>query len=389
MQFSPVYQRNAHSKKKVVVNRGGTRSSKTYSLIQLAVNWLISGYIGDEFVPRGTWSVVRKTLPSLKASALKDFEENLNQYDPRIAGAMDTLKTPIEFKFGGRTVEFFSVDDEQKIRSRKRDFLHVVEANEITFKEFTQLMIRTRVRTYLCFNPDNAQIWINTELENARARTAGDVEVLVSTYKDNPFLTPEEIFEIEYLKSIDRELWKVFGRGRYGKTEGLVFQKYEVIHKFPEGLDTVYGGLDFGFSFDPAAGVKVGRKNNNLFFHQIFYRKGLLNSDLIALMKPEKLLWVADSAEPKSIAEIRAGGVRIIPAVKGADSVRSGINRMKEFNIFVTSSSVDLLKELRAYKWDEHRPGKPIDAFNHAIDAARYPIQTKLKRSASVRATSV
>jgi phage terminase large subunit len=368
---SPVFFDIQECEKKIVLCRGGTRSSKTMSLCLLALNWLCDS---DE---EGYWSICRKTLPALKATALRDFEWLIEATERRVF----YNKSERTFHRGNRVVEFFSLDDEQKIRSRKRRHLHLVEANEVNFHTFTQLAIRTSGKIYLDFNPDDIDSWLNQDIEIKRSQIKGDVDVVVSTYLDNPFLTDDEVAEIEYLRTVDPELWAIFGEGRYGKMTGVIFKGYQLVDTFPDHLDPIIG-LDWGFSKDPNAAVKVGKQNNSIYMDELFYQKGLINSEISKLL-PKDVTIVADSAEPKSIEDLRRMGHRIVPSLKGPDSVRNGIDNMLKYDLFVTKSSVNLIKELNHYKRDAD--GDIVDAYNHLLDAARYVIQTKFRKSTGLR----
>jgi phage terminase large subunit len=376
LEVTRIFQANQRTRNKIAINRGGTRSGKTWALCQLAAHWLISGRISPGDTPEidGVWSIIRATLPALKATAYRDFIHIINETRAPVLWS----RTEFTFTYGGRVVEFFALDDPQKVRSRKRKYLHVVEANEIGFDSFIQLLIRTSVRVFLDFNPDIPDVWIRTELEQKRAAELGDVDVIVSTYKDNRYLTADEIREIEYLQRVDPDLWRVFGTGEYGQTVGTVFRQPVIVPAFPTDLEIVYGGIDWGFSFDPTAAVRVGLSGENLFIDELLFERGLVNSEIFERLPPG-LLYVADSAEPKSIEDLRRMGLRIIPSVKGPDSIRSGVNRMREFTIHVTGRSSNVLKEFRNYKFGPDN--EPIDAFNHAIDAVRYVVQTKMKRN--------
>jgi len=368
---SPLFYEISDKKKKIVVCRGGTRSSKTMSLCLKALTWLCDSDAD------GYWSICRKTGPALKATALRDFEWLIQATDRRV----HYNRSDKTFSRGNRVVEFFSLDDEQKIRSRKRRYLHLVEANEVSFKTFTQLAIRTNGQIYIDFNPDDVDSWMNQEIEIKRAQLKGDVDVIVSTYLDNPFLTEEEISEIEYLKDVDPELWAIFGEGKYGKMTGVIFKNYTLIDEMPEHLDTIIG-LDWGFSKDPTAGVIVARENKRLYLDEMFYKRGIINAEISTLL-PKNITIVADSAEPKSIEDLKRRGHRIIPSLKGPDSVRNGIDNMLEYEIFVTKRSVNLIKELNHYKRDED--GDIVSAFDHLIDGVRYVVQTKYRRPSGLR----
>lgn len=194
---SNVFARNMRSTKKIVINRGGTRAGKTYALMQLFVNWLVTGYIREgQEIKTGTASIVRKTLPALKATAQKDFEEILQTVG--YFGKVKQNKTDRTYSYNGRTVEFFSVDDQQKVRGRKRQILFCNEANELHYNtDFFQLLIRTTDLIFLDLNPSDPYTWVNVELEQKRQHEQKDVDVIVSTYRDNPFLSKELCREIE------------------------------------------------------------------------------------------------------------------------------------------------------------------------------------------------
>ena len=214
MEVTPLYRKLQKATSKVVSLRGGTRSGKSYAMAQLAVYWLFSGKIhpAGPVMERGTWDIVRRALPSLKATVLKDFREILAQ----TGQPYDQNLTDLVYSFGGRSVCFYSVDDPQKLRSRKRDFIHLVESNEVEYDAFLQIAFRTTTRIFCDFNPDDSTSWLKTEIEEKRADTMGDVTVIVSTYRDNPTLSELEVREIEYLKVLSPELFEVFGNGEWG-----------------------------------------------------------------------------------------------------------------------------------------------------------------------------
>lgn len=376
-----VFTRNYNSPKRIVVNRGGTRSSKTYSLCQLAVHWLFTGeYRPDEYIDTGVWSIVRKTLPALKATAYRDVIDILHAHD--LYQYVMENKTERTIAFGDRMIEFFSADDQQKVRSRKRAILHIAESNELSYHDFQQLAFRTTDRIYLDFNPDDVQVWINTKIEQERAAVKDDVEVIVSTYLDNRFLDTETVSEIEYLKKTDPELWAVFGQGEYGKISGLIYPHYEVIPAMPEDRikHDIYG-LDFGFS-NPMALVRCGVYDDELYIDEIFYKQGKTVPEMCEALDIDKRSKIyADSADPGRIQEMVNQGYSLtVPAYKGQNSVGYGINQVKNYRMFVTSRSVNVLRELRSYKWDTDRAGdsteKPVKAFDHGLDAVRYAIAT-------------
>lgn len=389
LDVTPVFTKNYHSNKKIVVNRGGTRSSKTRSIAQLSVLWLITGYITPETrILSGVWSTVRKFSTTLDSTVIRDFEEELNKQE--VFNLIKTNKTKKTYEYNGRMVEFIGADDEQKLRGAKRNILYCNEANELKYREeFFQLLMRTEDKVYIDFNPDDENVWINSELEQKRQVEKGDVEVIVSTYKDNTFLPQSLIEEIEYLEKTDPEFWKVYGLGQYGKKYGLIFPEYSIVNE-PSGTLIGYGA-DFGFTNDPSTLIAVYKQDGGLILHELLYQRGLTNQDLseryksLGISQTDDI--IADSAEPKSIEELYRMGWNIHPAEKGKDSITNSIDILKRYKLSVTANSVNLLKELRSYKWAEDkngetiRPNKPVDYLNHAIDAVRYLALNKLSEN--------
>lgn len=381
LKVSPIYEKNWLTTKKIVVNRGGTRSGKTYNLEHLLVTWLFSGYIRkDHFIPKGIASVVRKYKETLRTTAQRDFETILKTYN--LYQHVRHNKVERTYSFDGRTVEFFGADNEQKIRGATREILFCNEANELGFKkEFFQLLIRTKEVVFIDFNPSDPYTWINTEIEQKRAIEKGDVDVIVSTYKDNPFLQKSLIEEIEYLQHTDKELWQVYGLGQYGKVTGLVFPDVTIIQDLPDATLFDAYGQDFGFSNDVSATVRGGVIGQNLYLDEVIYETGLTNTDLsryyesVGLRKGVDQIW-ADAAEPKTIEELRRMRWKIKAAKKGRDSVRFGIQLLKKYKIHITARSVNFQKEQKTYKYKQLPDGdytnEPIDLNNHLWDASRY-----------------
>ena len=380
MNCTPIFERNFDSTAKIVINRGGTRSSKTYSIAQLSALWLMTGTLGeDEYVMSGTWSTVRKYRTTLDNTVIKDFEEIMHTEGWYSQVKHD--KTRKTYKYKTRVVEFIGADDEQKLRGSKRKILYCNEANELGYKEeFFQLLMRTEHRIFLDFNPDDEDIWINTELEKRRAADKGDVEVIVSNYRDNTFLSQSLIEEIEYLEDTDPEFWKIYGLGQYGNITGLIYEDVKIIKEVPTNARLIAYGVDFGYTNDPTVVIGVSREGDNVYIQEVEYSTGLTNQDIAERITANGLdlrdEYICDSAEPKSIEELYRMGVNAKPAVKGKDSIVHGIQILKRYNLHVTENSLNVRSELRKYKWMVDRTGrslnKPVDKFNHAMDAIRY-----------------
>ncbi len=384
MEATEIFERNYDSKAKIVINRGGTRSSKTWSLNQLCALWLISGNYGNgNYISEGVWTTVRKYRTNLDGTVIRDFEDILKA-EGWYSG-VDHNKTKKQYRYGKRLVEFIGADDEQKLRGAKRNILYCNEANELEYKqEFFQLLMRTENKIFLDFNPDDEQIWINQELEIKRSNEVADVEVIVSNYKNNSFLPKSLIKEIEYLQQTDKEFWKIYGLGEYGNISGLVYENVKYIDTMPDCKLVSYG-LDFGYSIDPSACVAVYRKDDELYLKEIIYERELTNQDLAERLRPiiGRDEVICDSAEPKSIEEIYRLGLNAKPATKGRDSILNGIDILKRFKINVVNSS-NLRKEFRTYKWATDKNGnslqKPIGA-DHLLDALRYVALIHLKQN--------
>ena len=384
IKSTKTFQLNWKSNKRIVINRGGTRSGKTYAICQQIMVWLLTGYIREKhYVPDGVCSIVRKYGTTISKTVMRDFIEVLQ--DNKVDGLIEYNKTSRQFKYKSRTVEFFGADDQQKIRGYKSNILFCNEGNELGFKtEFTQLLMRTIDLIIIDFNPSDPYVWINEEIEQKRSAEKKDVDVIVTTYLNNPFMSKPQIQEIEYLQYSDPELWKVYGLGEYGKVEGLVIPTLTVIDKMPDDLRKVGGGMDFGFSNDPTAFYLCGVKNNRetkvteLYLDEQIYETGLTDSDLIKIMKgtPKNLRIYADSAQPSTIEEIRRAGYNIAPVTKFKDSLKHGLQIMKRTRIFVTKRSIGMIREQKQYKYKMLANGQydntPIDAYNHAMDAVRY-----------------
>lgn len=384
LEVTPVFEKNYDSDKKIVINRGGTRSSKTVSLMQLAVLFLMTGQIQDGVsIESGVWTTVRKYSSTLGKTVIRDFEEQLTKYE--LWGHIKHNKTDKTYTYLGRMVEFVGADDQQKLRGAKRAVLHCNEANELLHEDWKQLIFRTTHRAYIDFNPDDENTWINQDLELVRQFKKGDVEVIVSTYRDNTFLEQTIVDEIEYLRENDETFWKVFGLGEYGSLRGLIFD-WDV-RELPEGAKLVAYGLDFGFTNDPTAFTGVYLSGGELYLDEKIYERRLTNSDIsdklkaMGISKSDDI--VADSAEPKSIEELKRQGWNIHPALKGPDSIKNGIDILQRYKIHITPDSVNLIKEKRTYKWVEDNDGntlnKPVDFNNHGIDSVRYVALNKLK----------
>ena len=351
--------------------QGSSRSSKTYNtLIWLIVYCLTHPYT--------RLSIVRATLPAIKGSVFVDFKEILIRMGIWDSKALN--KSEMTYQFGnGSWCEFFSTDDEQKLRGRKRDILFVNEANELSFIEWQQLKMRTTKYTILDYNPSfSDEHWICSI--NADPRTYH----FISTYKDNPFLEQSIVDEIESLKHKNKSLWQVYGLGMQAIVEGLIFQDVEYVDDIPLYANKRWRGVDFGFTNDPTAIVTVAVDGDNLYLDEVAYQTQMLSGDIIRTLKQqeEQLEVIAESADPRLIQEIYRGGINIHPVKKFQGSIDAGIQKMLQYKLHITKRSTNIIKEQKNYTYRQDKEGKwlnePIDAYNHAMDAARYVVMQKL-----------
>lgn len=324
-------------------------------------------------------SVVRKTLPALKGSVLRDFKENLLNMGVWNDKAFN--KSELIYTFpNGSQIEFFSTDDEQKIRGRKRHILYANEANELAEIEWQQLKMRTTMFSIMDYNPSfSEEHWINTV--NADSRTYH----FITTYKDNPFLEQTVIDEIESLKYKNKTLWQVYGLGLRAIVEGLIFKEFEIVDEVPEcARKKRWRGIDFGFTNDPTSIIDVYPYQECLYLDELCYHTEMLTTDIVREFKANDPLveTISESADPRLIQEIYRAGINIHPVHKFPGSIDAGITKMLEYKLKVTKRSFNLIKELRNYTYAQDKEGKwlnkPIDAYNHAIDAIRYVVIMKI-----------
>jgi phage terminase large subunit len=365
-------------RKRIRIVQGGTSSSKTFSILPLLITYAVN-------TPRSEISVVSESIPHLKRGAVKDFINIMVMTGNYKDSSFN--KSDLKYKFSnGSYIEFFSVDQPDKLRGARRDVLFINECNNVNFEAYNQLAIRTKKFIYLDYNP-TSEFWVHTELMND-----ADSEFIILTYKDNEALDAAIVKEIEKAKEKAKtsnywaNWWKVYGLGQVGSLEGVIFSNWKITGKIPIDAKLLGYGMDFGFTNDPTTLVAIYRYDGKLIVNELLYRTGMLNSDIIKVLNDLKIdrevIW-GDSAEPKTIEEIRRSGFNIKPVEKGSDSIKFGLDILQQFEILVTDDSTNLIKELRSYTWDTDKTGKtlnkPIDAFNHAIDALRYFAMMELK----------
>jgi len=367
-----VYEHLQNSDKKIVVEQGGTRSGKTYNVLL----WILGDYCNNN--TDKTITIVRKTFPAVRGTVMRDFFDILKTYGLYYEELHS--KSTHEYILNGNRIEFISLDQPTKIRGRKRDLLFINEANELNFEDWQQLIFRTTERVIIDFNPSEEFHWIYDKV-----LTRDDVDFFQTTYKDNPFLSKVIVDEIERLKDIDENYWRVYGLGERGKSRSLVYN-FSTTKEIPEGAKLIGKGLDFGYSNDSTALVETFILGDDMYVRELLYRTGMTNQDIakeferIGIDRRDEI-W-CDSAEPKSIEEIHRMGWNVKPTQKGAINI--GIDMIRRYKLIATDGSINLIKELRNYKYIEDKNGqltnKPIDAFNHTLDALRYSIVNRLGR---------
>ncbi len=364
----------ANSDKRLRIFQGGTRSGKSWSLMQYCL------YLMTTETEPLTISVVRKTLPALKRSVLRDFQHIAKGLGIYFQGVHN--KTDNTFEYNGHTLEFFSTDDPQKIRGSARDILWMNEGNECFEEDFRQLALRTRKYILIDFNPSDPIHYLYDLADR------DDADLFLSTYKDNKFLPKETVDEIERLRYKDPDYWRVFGEGKRAVfSDRQIFKgwKYIPLSDFPDIDDRVIG-IDFGYTNDPAVVLEIRRVGDKLYVHEWLYKTGMTNRDLANFLKENNLndtLSYCDSAEPKSIEELRQMGCLAKGAIKGQGSINAGISLIKEFEVFVSSESKNIEREQRTYFWDQLKDGtiinKPISGNDHTADALRYAVYSRWK----------
>jgi phage terminase large subunit len=366
------YQNQNDSPTRITHHIGGTRSGKTWALIQ----WIIVKCLEN----KEDVTIVRKTIPSLKRTVMKDFKDVMqslgiwNENDFNISDRVYTFYTD-------SSIQFISTDDSEKLRGLKSTILWLEEANEIDEESYFQLQIRTTGPIILSYNPTISPYhWI---------RQMSDCTRFFTTYKNNPYLELNVRKAIEDLQNTNPKAWKVYGLGEYTGNEKAVFE-FKTVEWLPETATFVCFGLDFGYSADPTALCSVWKQDNEIYLVEHCYEKGMTTSDIHNLLSRvvngKEEIW-ADSAEPRLIDELYKLGWNIRPVIKGKDSINFGIQVMNNYKINIPKTCQNLTNEFYSYEWETDRFGrqldKPIDFNNHLIDAARYACMMKLSNKAT------
>ena len=344
---------------------GGTRSGKTYAILQYI---LFKGLQTQVDI-----SVVRRTIPSLKRTVMKDWKDVLNavgMWDEERMNSSDR----IYLLPNGSTVSFVNTDDEQKLRGYKSSILYIDEANEIDEEAFFQLSIRTSGEIILSYNPTISPYHWLRKMESCDRFT--------TTYKDNPYLPKDMVKAIEELQWKSPKKWLIYGKGEYAPNDKAIYQ-FEVVDNI-EG-ELVALGLDWGFSQDPCAVLTVFKNGNHIYLDELLYERGLVMNDIIKKLKEAGVgreeIW-CDSSEPRSVEELYRSGFNAKAVKKGPDSIKFGISVMQNYQIKITKRSQNLINEIYSYQYATDKYGyvtdKPEDGLDHLLDAARYVAMSRL-----------
>ncbi len=345
---------------------GGTSASKTISILL----WLIQyaqTYKGEVV------SIVSESFPHLKRGAMRDFINIMTEHGYFVDASWN--KTDCIYTFpSGTKIEFFSADQPGKVRGPRRDVLFINEANNIPYETYTQLEVRTKKLIWLDWNPINEFWWYSEVVPN------NDVDFLTLTYKDNEALEQSIVQSIESRKG-NKNWWNVYGLGQLGDVEGKIYTGWNIIDELPHQARLRRYGMDFGYTNDPSAIIGIYEYNGGYIWDEVAYQKGLSNKDIADILNNQpKCLVIADSAEPKSIDELKMYGVNLLPSQKGQGSVLQGIQYVQQQRISMTKRSVNLIKEYRNYLWLTDKEGKIINEpqgfLNHAMDAGRYGMES-------------
>ena len=349
---------------------GGTSAGKTISIMQILISKAI-----DDKRPTLT-SVVSESFPHLKKGAMRDFKNIMqehNYWDDRDWNATDSIYT---FQSGSK-IEFFSADQPSKVRGPRRERLYINECNNVDYEAFDQLEVRTNLEVWLDWNP-TYEFWFYTNVLNNR----DDIDFITLTYKDNEGL-PENIVKSIEMRKSNKQWWRVYGEGKLGEVEGRIYTGWQTLDEIPFEARLEGYGLDFGYTNDPTAIVAVYYYNGGYILDEKCYRKGMSNRDIADLLNslPYGLV-VADSAEPKSIDDIKSYGVAIVAADKSGTKskpyLKTSIGHVQDQKISITKGSINLIREYRRYLWKVDKDGRalnePDGGYDHALDAARYKL---------------
>lgn len=354
---------------------GGTSAGKTIAILL----FLIAKAQKDPIDAPTLTSIVSESFPHLRRGSMRDFLNIMQGHGYFKEARWNKTDSIYTFETGSK-IEFFSSDNGDKLRGARRDRLFINEANNVTFDAFEQLEVRTKEFIILDYNPTN-EFFYYTEIKPRR----DDWVELTLTYLDNEGLPQTVIDSIEQRKN-RKGWWQVYGLGQLGEVEGKIYKDWAIIEDIPHEARLERFAVDFGYSNDPTAIVAIYYYNGGYIVDQLAFQKELSNkqiADIILNQTNVPVLTIADSAEPKSIAEMSSYGLNVLPCEKGKDSVTNGIQIVQQQRISMTKRSADIIKEYRNYLWRTDKDGKimniPEGGFDHTMDAIRYGIVSMVK----------
>jgi len=375
MNHTSVFTKNLTAWQKdnrFILNQGGSRSSKTYSIIQLILFICLSK-------AKTKVSIIRKSFPALRGTVMRDFMELMETYE--LYDIRNHNKTEHTYKFkNGSTIEFFSIDDSMKVRGRKQDICYINEANELSFEEFQQLSLRTGNSLFIDYNPSDSEHWLYTLAKDDRSI------LIKSTYKDNQFLDKNLVDEIENLINVDENYYKIYALGEPPIASSRVYSHFQQYLAEPKYTECVYG-IDFGYTHVSTI-VKVMYSENKIYVKELLYESGLTVDDLCSRVKElirDNNRIYCDSARPDIIEQLRRIGLNVASSNK---SVKEGIDYIKSQQIYIHGDSINLLREFRLYTWKSKNGliiDEPIKVNDDALDAMRYAIFTNKKKKVDIR----
>lgn len=382
IKHTEVFTRNLESFDngfRYILNQGGSRSSKTYSILQLIIYLCLTR-------EKITCSVVRQSLPSLRGSAMRDFFEILRElelYEEKYHNMTENI-----YKFpNGSMVEFFSTIDDQKIRGRKRDILYLNEANEISFSEFNQLVLRTTGSIFIDYNPSDSESYIYDLLNDTKKAI-----LVKSTYLDNPFLGSEQIQYIQNLINVDENYYKIYALGERPISTSRIYNHFKTYHDLPSKIDDIIYGADWGYNH-PSALLKVYLCDDKVYVEEVMYKQFLTSADIVneynKLGINKNSYIYADYARPEIIEELRRAGYNMKEANK---SVKEGIDAVKRSQVFINQNSLNVLKEYKMYSWKMNKEqvlDEPVKEFDDCMDSLRYAIFSHQKKKFNPKAASI
>jgi len=353
-------------KKRLKIIQGGSSAGKTIAVLLILIDKAQS--------QRGKLiSVVSETLPHLRRGAIKDFISIMEAHGYYKDDRWNVSNFTYTFETGSK-IEFFSADSPDRVRGPRRDILFLNEANNVSYETYTQLSIRTNDEIFIDYNPVS-EFWVHSEVIPT---TEHDFAIL--TYLDNEALPDTIVKELENRKS-NKRFWTVYGLGQIGEAEGRVYSNWQIIDEIPHEARLERYGLDFGYTNDPTAIAAVYAYNGGFILDEVCYKKGMSNRQIAdTFLTTDRALICADSAEPKSIDELKSYGLDVVPCSKGPGSINQGIQYVQDQKISVTKRSINLIKEYRGYLWRTDRDGRIINEAesgnDHLLDAARYALES-------------